>query len=114
MNALQSTDSIRLNSPITTVEVSHALKKLKSKAIGSDSIHNQMLANLSADNQEYMRHPFNVLLRNGYTPQAWKEAIIIPILKPDKQPNDLVSYRPISLTSCLSKIMERIHNTRLN
>lgn len=27
MNALQSTDSIRLNSPITTVEVSHALKK---------------------------------------------------------------------------------------
>jgi hypothetical protein len=114
MNAIQSTDSTQLNSPITPTEVSSALKNLKSKAIGPDLIHNQMLANLSPDNREHMRHLFNILLLNGFAPQDWREAIIVPILKPSKQPTDPLSYRPISLTSCLSKIMERVINTRLN
>jgi hypothetical protein len=61
-----------------------------------------------------MRHLFNILLINGFAPQDWREAIIVPILKPNKQPTDPLSYRPISLTSCLGKIMERVLNTRLN
>jgi hypothetical protein len=114
MNSIQSTDSTQLNSPITSIEVSRAFKKLKSKAIGPDLIHNQMLANLSPDNREHMRHLFNILLLNGFAPQDWREAIIVPILKPSKQPTNPLSYRPISLTSCISKIMESILNTRLN
>jgi Reverse transcriptase (RNA-dependent DNA polymerase) len=47
-------------------------------------------------------------------PQDWKEATIIPILKPNKHLSDPLSYRPISLTSCLSKIMERFINNRIN
>ncbi|GFY30467.1 putative RNA-directed DNA polymerase from transposon X-element [Trichonephila clavipes] len=33
---------------------------------------------------------------------SWKEAIVIPILKPGKVATDPLSYRPIALTSCLS------------
>ena len=104
--ALNPTNRNPLNSTITKDEVNRALTKLKSKAVGPDSIHNQMLANLSPDNRDYMRHLFNLLLHHGFAPQAWKEATIIPILKPNKQPDDPLSYRPISLTSCLSKIMK--------
>ncbi|GFV93044.1 probable RNA-directed DNA polymerase from transposon X-element [Trichonephila clavipes] len=34
-------------------------------------------------------------------PTQWQEAIVIPILKPGKDPKNPLSYRPIALTSCL-------------
>ncbi len=43
----------------------------------------------------------------------WKHAIIVPILKPGKNPSDPSSYRPIALTSQLCKIMERIITDRM-
>ena len=46
-------------------------------------------------------------------PEKWSEAMIIPILKPDKNPTDPLSYRPISLISCLFKILDKIINKRL-
>ena len=44
----------------------------------------------------------------------WKEAIVIPLLKHGKPATDPTSYRPIALTNCLCKIMEKILNKRLN
>ncbi|GBM44014.1 putative RNA-directed DNA polymerase from transposon BS [Araneus ventricosus] len=44
---------------------------------------------------------------------AWSRAIVIPILKPGKNPEDPSSYRPIALTSCLCKTLERMINARL-
>jgi hypothetical protein len=38
---------------------------------------------------------------------------VIPILKPGKDPNEPESYRSISLTSCICKIIERMVNKRL-
>ena len=46
-------------------------------------------------------------------PECWKEATVIPISKPGKGPKNPSNYRPISLTSCLCKTMERMINTRL-
>ncbi|KAG8183377.1 hypothetical protein JTE90_008279 [Oedothorax gibbosus] len=40
-------------------------------------------------------------------------AIVIPIAKPGKDPHDAGNYRPIALTSCLCKLMERMVNARL-
>ena len=34
--------------------------------------------------------------------------IVIPILKPGKDPGDVSSYRPITSLSCLGKVMEQI------
>ena len=42
-----------------------------------------------------------------------KTAIIIPVSKPGKVLSDPGSYRPIALTSCLCKTMERMVNSRL-
>jgi len=46
-------------------------------------------------------------LRVGQVPDLWKQAIVIPIFKKGKR--DLVSnYRPVSLTSAICRVFERI------
>lgn len=47
-------------------------------------------------------------IRLGYFPDTWKIAIIISIHKPGEQNSSPKSYRPISLLSTFSKILERI------
>ncbi|KZS03750.1 Uncharacterized protein APZ42_033451 [Daphnia magna] len=106
--AMSSTNPSPLNKPITTKEIESGLSRLKSNATGLDLIHNKMLANLNYENREYINLTFNALLLHGVSPPEWKQAADIPILKPNKQLQDPVSYRPISLTSCLGRVMERI------
>lgn len=48
----------------------------------------------------------------GRLPQQWKTANVILIPKPGKPPK-LENLRPISLTSCIGKLMERVVQTRL-
>ena len=43
----------------------------------------------------------------------WRKAIIIPIPKPGKDPNNTTNYYPIALTSCICKTMEQMINRRL-
>ena len=40
-------------------------------------------------------------------------ALIIPLLKAVKSPSDMASFRPISLTSCVVKVIERMHAERI-
>ncbi|GFS13491.1 reverse transcriptase [Elysia marginata] len=56
---------------------------------------------------------FNNSWRTGCVPEVWKEAHIIPIHKKGKSKTDPISYRPISLISCVGKLLEKIINKRL-
>lgn len=56
---------------------------------------------------------FNNIINNGYYPSQWKQAKIIPIQKPDKDPEDATSYRPISLLPNISKVFEVIINQHI-
>ena len=49
----------------------------------------------------------------GFIPESWREATVIPLLKPGKDPTDATSYRPISLTCFMSKLLEKMVNNRL-
>ena len=52
---------------------------------------------------------FNLSFSTGDVPDAFKQAIIRPILKkPKLDPNVPCNYRPISLLPFLSKILERL------
>ena len=55
----------------------------------------------------------NFLWLNHTFPDQWRNAHTIPILKPGKTPTDTNSYRPISLTITLCKIMEKMIKVRL-
>jgi hypothetical protein len=53
-------------------------------------------------------------LKLSYFPQIWKQAQVIAIHKPGKDSSLTSSYRPISLLSSLSKILERVILKRIN
>lgn len=57
---------------------------------------------------EIILRPFNMIWNAGKLSLIWKQAVIIPILKPGKDPSDPSSYRPIALTSQLGKTRGRM------
>lgn len=46
-------------------------------------------------------------------PTSWREAMIVPIPKTGKDPENVSNYRPFALTSCLCKLLKKLVNTRL-
>ena len=98
----------------TLGELRKALKKMKRKgAEGPDGIPPSFLKELGPKALNELLEIFNSCYRTSYCPQIWKLAIIIPLLKADKLASDLASFRPISLTSCISKCFERMFAERL-
>jgi hypothetical protein len=57
---------------------------------------------------KYLTQLFNAVLLKGYVPAQRKVTQIILILKPGKPPNELTSYRPISLLPIVSEVFEKI------
>ena len=56
---------------------------------------------------------FEKSINSGKLPDTWKHAVITLIPKPNKDHQRVTGFRPISLLSCLSKLLERIINARL-
>ena len=56
---------------------------------------------------------FNKIWKTGEIPRSFKVGIITGIPKADKDPKSAASYRPISLTSHIGKLLETIINRRL-
>ncbi|GFY02461.1 probable RNA-directed DNA polymerase from transposon X-element [Trichonephila clavipes] len=72
-----------------------------------------MLRHLNPNSLANILFLFNRVWKEHCFPSSWREAIVIPILKPGKVATDPLSYRPIALTSCFCKTFERMVNTRL-
>ena len=93
---------------ITPVIVLNTLKQLKPKfSCGPDRIPNFFLKKVAFELSEPLSTLFNISL-STFVPQIWKNAIIQPIYKQKGLINDPVNYRPISLTSTMSKCLETI------
>jgi len=54
-----------------------------------------------------LTHLFQQSLESGILPAAWKHAYVSPIFKKGSKA-DPKNYRPVSLTSLISKVMEHI------
>ena len=54
---------------------------------------------------------FRWLLRLGSFPTCWRQANVTPIPK-DPPSSSVANYRPISITSVLSKVFERLVSVR--
>jgi hypothetical protein len=95
-------------------ELVSSLKAGKAKgAEGPDGVAPQFLKNLGEVARSFMLDTFNKSWRERVCPQSWRDAVIVPILKPGKPQGHLDSYRPVVLTSCLAKVMECIVAKRL-
>ena len=108
-----SDNSETCNQPFSLSELKDALSKAHDSSPGPDDIHYQFLKHLSDTSLSVLLKTFNDIWETGNLPKSWKEATIIPIPKPGKDNTNPNNYRPIALTSCICKTLERMINERL-
>lgn len=95
-------------------EVKQTIKTLKNnKALGNDVISGKILKNLPTKCIVYLIKLINGIMCTGFFPTSWKIAKVIPIYKKGKDASKISSYRPISLLSHVSKIVEKIIKKRI-
>jgi hypothetical protein len=100
--------------PFTDQELTHALKNMRRKgAPGLDDVPPAFLMELGPNGREELLSLLNESFRTAQIPQDWRHAMVIPLLKAGKPASELESFRPISLTSCIVKLLERLINNRL-
>ena len=56
---------------------------------------------------------FSGVLRTGFLPARWRQAVVRLLPKPGKPLTSAADFRPVSLTSCVTKVLERIFARRL-
>jgi ribonuclease HI len=106
-------DQSQHNTAFSMKEFQDALKTCDGSSPGPDDIHYEMIKQLGEKEQETLLGIYNSIWQQGNYPEEWRKALTIPIQKPGKDPENPESYRPISLTSCLGKVMEKMVNRRL-
>ncbi|CAJ1057143.1 RNA-directed DNA polymerase from mobile element jockey [Xyrichtys novacula] len=102
-----------IDTRFTMAELVRAVRKAKPTAPGGDQVSYVMLKNLGEKGMNRMLELYNKVWEEGRLPSVWKEAEVVPIRKPGKDPCSPSSYRPIALTSNICKIMERMVTERL-
>ena len=101
-------------SPFSLAELSTAICKLSSSsASGPDQITYPLLKHLPEPAPLLLLSLFNRSWSSHSFPSCWKPTTIIPIHKPGKPSSSSYSFRPISLTFCISKLFERLILSRL-
>lgn len=101
--------------PLTLSNICSIVRKLSTKkAPGIDHISNTIIKHLPKKALLTLQNVYSKCLSTGYFPTAWKVSAVRIIPKPNKSDYTLASsYRPISLTSHLSKILEKVINYHL-
>ena len=95
---------------ITSEKVGEAIKTFKDhKAPGPDGLQPCVLKHLDLETLDRLTNLYKASYLLGYVPKVWRDARVIFIPKPGKddysQPR---SFRPITLSSFLIKVMERV------
>ena len=106
-------DNVLLNAPFTLKEMETQLDRCKESAPGPDDITISMIKHLTTLAKHTLLEALNKLWEASVYPERWSKEFKLPLLKPGKDPNLPSSYRPISLTSCICKLFERMVNHRL-
>lgn len=94
-------------------EVESILMSLKSSsAPGWDRISSSFLKYVCKQVVPIIAHLANLCFKNGIFPDPLKKSVITPVHKGGNT-DDVNNYRPISVLPALSKILEKLTNTRL-
>ncbi|KAK3564743.1 hypothetical protein QTP86_024963 [Hemibagrus guttatus] len=104
-----ATPSLTQLSTVAAEEVLQITQSCNPTTCPLDPIPSAMLQTISPDLLPFITTVINGSLTSGHVPSAFKKARVIPILKkPALDPSDISNYRPVSLLSFLSKILERV------
>ena len=99
--------------PVTVSEVGQVINSLKSNSsAGFDEIPMSLVKQCLCYFIKPLVHIYNVSFQTGIFPDMMKKAKIRPLFKKgDRQ--DIQNYRPISILSAFSKILEKLTYNRL-
>jgi hypothetical protein len=115
-----------LNGRVTLDEYRDAKRRMKSdKAVGIDGVPFELfrgtfddapgVRKLISELDDLLVHVFNVILDSGKYPDAWRLAVLVPLLKGGDLDSSLpTNYRGIALLSALSKLFANILEHRLS
>ena len=93
---------------ITKNDVYHQLNILRiDKSAGPDNLYPRVLHEAAPVIDNALSILFNKCLTEGVTPKSWKTATVSPIFKNGSKQYP-ANYRPDTVTSVVSKIMERL------
>ena len=102
------TNKLLVDIIVTELMVGDEIKVLNlNKSVGPDEVHPRMLFELVGELSEPLAYLFNRTLKEGKIPDDWKKATVSPIFKKGVR-NRAANYRPISLTSIVCKLMEKL------
>ncbi|CAI2723786.1 unnamed protein product [Schistosoma spindalis] len=97
-------DSVTINE----LDVFDLLNKLDiGKSVGPDELHPRLLKELSSFVANPLSICFKLSVTQGRLPKDWKNAIVSPVFKTGTK-HKPENYRPVSLTSVVVKILEKI------
>lgn len=112
--ALSLEDRTSLDAPFTLSELTDALKNMaRGKSPGPDGIPLEVYLKYQESLLPALLAVFNSTLSREALPNSFYEATIVIILKPDKNPEDCGSYRPISLLNIDYKLLTKMLACRL-
>ena len=101
------------NADFTIDELTSCISDLGDTAPGPDDIHNKIIRHLPSETLTLLLDIYNDMWRSHSFPESWRLATVIPIPKPNKDHTHPSNYRPIALTSCLCKLIEKMIHRRL-
>ena len=97
----------------TEFAVYEALNACPTSNSSPDGISFKLLKSVAG----HIIRPLNIVfqhsLHDGTFPQSWKHAVVIPIYKGKGDRSSSSNYRPVSMCSCLGKLLEKVIHTQL-
>ena len=94
--------------PITEHEIITKIDQLKSnKGAGHDEFNTKLIQTIKLEISKPLTHIFNLTFSSGLIPDSLKIALVTPTYIANE--NFLFeNYRPISVLTCFSKLLERL------
>ncbi len=100
--------------PITCIELISTITSLSnSQSVGVDGLTSDIIKSNATLIAQQLTYIFNLSFSEGVFPNLLKNAIVVPIYKSGVH-NDPGNYRPISILTVFSKLLEKLFYNRLN
>jgi len=88
------------------IELKEIINSLRDKSSSGPDMINNFILKLIPDPR--LLDIFELIMKGKFYPVIWKKFIVILLKKPSKE-----EYRPISLASCVLKVLERLVKRKL-
>ena len=93
---------------VTKHELQTEIKNLNPrKSSGYDGLSVKVIRNVANEISEPLSHIFNLTFITGNIPDNLKKGSITPVFKANET-NEFKNYRPISVLTCFSKLLEKL------